>query len=101
MPVTGHPPPKLLAAADDDFDAYSHRDSVTSIKDDPFFRNYQSPHSVSLARELRSATYSLQDLRDEDAEEEPPPRSTRRPSADTSNSVNLPVRRPCPREREN
>lgn len=93
VPVTGHP--KLLAA-DDDLDAYSHRDSVASIKDDPFFRNYQSPHSVSLARELRSATYSQQRLRDEDVPEEPPPRSTRRPSADNSNSVNLPVRLPCP-----
>src|SRR6187402_3034543 len=29
-------------------DRYGHRDSVTSIKDDPFFRNYQTPHSVSL-----------------------------------------------------
>jgi hypothetical protein len=93
VPLTGHP--KLLAV-DDDFDAYSHRDSVASIKDDPFFRNYQSPHSVSLARELRSATYSQQRLRDEDVPEEPPPRSTRRPSADNSNSVNLPVRLPCP-----
>ena len=94
VPVNNHP--KLLAD-DDDFDAYSHRDSVASIKDDPFFRNYQSPHSVSLARELRSATYSQQRVRDEELPEEPPPRSTKRPSADTSNSVNLPVRLPRPR----
>ena len=94
VPVTSHP--KLLAD-DDDFDAFSHRDSVASIKDDPFFRNYQSPHSVSLARELRSATYSHQRLRDEELPEEPPPRSTRRPSADNSNAVNLPVRLPSPR----
>ena len=76
---------------EDDSDAYSHRDSVASIKDDPFFRNYQSPHSVSLARELRSATYS-QHLRDEGVPTEPPPRSSKRPSVD--NSVNLPVSRP-------
>jgi len=36
----------------------SYRDSVASIKDDPFFRNYQTPQSVSLAKELKSATYS-------------------------------------------
>jgi hypothetical protein len=93
--VTSHP--KLLAP-DDDFDAYSHRDSIASIKDDPFFKNYQSPHLVSLARELRSATYSQQHLHDEDLPEEPPPRSTRRPPADTSNSVNLPVRLPRPKK---
>lgn len=92
VPVTG--PPKLLVD-EDDFDAYSHRDSVASIKDDPFFRNYQSPQSVSLARELRSATYTQAASRDEGAPEEPIPSSTQRPSADTSNSVNLPVRPPC------
>ena len=84
-------PPKLLA--EDDFDEHSLRDSIASIKDDPFFRHYQSPQSVSLARELRSATYSQNNLRDEALPEEPPPRSTRRPSADT---VNLPVRLSCP-----
>lgn len=36
----------------------SIRDSVASIKDDPFFRNYQTPQSVSLARELRSASHN-------------------------------------------
>lgn len=40
-----------------DADTHTHRDSITSIKDDPFFRHYQSPTSVSLARELRSAIY--------------------------------------------
>lgn len=36
--------------------AHSHvyRDSVLSLKDDPFFRNYTSPQSEVLARELRS-----------------------------------------------
>ncbi|KAK0107315.1 hypothetical protein ONS95_004009 [Cadophora gregata] len=43
---------------EDDLRAYVHRDSVASIKDDPFFKNYQTPHSVSLGRELRSATYA-------------------------------------------
>jgi hypothetical protein len=95
VPVTS--PPKLLTV-DNDFDYYSHRGSVASIKDDPFFRNYQSPHSVSLARELRSANYSEPALHDEDLPEEPPPRSTRRPSADTFNAVNLPVRLPIPRK---
>ncbi|KUJ18233.1 ras GEF [Mollisia scopiformis] len=42
---------------EDDADT-QQRDSVTSIRDDPFFRNYFSPHSVSISRELRSATYS-------------------------------------------
>lgn len=36
-------------------DDANQRDSVASLKDDPFFRNYQTPHSVSLSRELRSA----------------------------------------------
>jgi hypothetical protein len=71
-----------LLVIEDDLDDYSQRDSVASIKDDPFFRNYQSPSSVSMANELRSATY------DEDVAEELPARSARRPSAD---AVNLPV----------
>lgn len=37
---------------------WSQRDSIASLKDDPFFRNYQSPSSVNLAKELRSANYS-------------------------------------------
>lgn len=63
---------------------FNHRDSVTSIKDDPFFRNYQSPNSVSLARELRSATYT-----DRLHNESLPENSNKRPTVD--NSVNLPV----------
>jgi hypothetical protein len=69
-------------------DLYSIRDSVASIKDDPFFRNYQTPNSVSLARELRSATYSER-MRDGKSPHEPPPPSPKRPAVD--NSVNLPV----------
>jgi hypothetical protein len=88
--------PNLLSGEDDvDADLYSIRDSVASIKDDPFFRNYQSPSSVSLARELRSATYSGR-LRDGIPPNEPPPRSPHRPSVD--NSVNLPVSSPRPKE---
>lgn len=67
----------------------SYRNSVASIKDDPFFRNYQSPHSVSLARELRSATYSERLHNDDDVFEDPPRRSNKRPSVE--NSVNVPV----------
>lgn len=37
---------------------YNVRDSVVSIGNDSFFRNYQSPQSLSLTRELRSATYT-------------------------------------------
>lgn len=46
-----------LLLLDDDIDSHSHRGSIASIKDDPFFRNYQSPQSISLAKELRSATH--------------------------------------------
>jgi hypothetical protein len=53
LPKT-HPP----AAETNSCQNYSHRNSVASIKDDPFFRNYQTPQSVSLARELKSASYS-------------------------------------------
>ena len=89
-------PPKFLANDDEDdfFNAYNHRDSVTSMKDDPFFRNYQSPSSVSLARELRSATYSQHHSRDNDMGEDP--RSTRKLSTDTFNAMSLPVRFPFP-----
>ncbi|KAA8565313.1 hypothetical protein EYC84_011035 [Monilinia fructicola] len=58
-----------------------------SIKDDPFFRNYQSPNSVSLARELRSATYSDRS-HDDDVFKDPPPRSNK--SLSVENSVNVP-----------
>ncbi|PBP21338.1 RasGEF domain-containing protein [Diplocarpon rosae] len=36
--------------------AYVHRNSVASIKDGPFLRNYQNSKSVSLAQELRPPT---------------------------------------------
>lgn len=41
--------------------AHSHvyRDSVLSLKDDPFFRSYTTPQSEVLARELRSASRNL------------------------------------------
>jgi hypothetical protein len=93
------PTEQPLLVVDEDLDAYSHRDSVassiTSIKDDPFFRNYQSPQSISLARELRSAAHSER-MREANAiPDDLPPRSTKRPSVD--NSVNLPV---CPKRKE-
>ena len=69
-------------------DLFSVRDSVASIKDDPFFRNYQTPNSVSLSRELRSATHSER-LRDGKFSHDPPPLSPNTPLVD--NSVNLPV----------
>ncbi|PQE21021.1 hypothetical protein CJF32_00005450 [Rutstroemia sp. NJR-2017a WRK4] len=79
--------PKFSTAREDDSDGRSYRDSVASIKDDPFFRNYQSPHSVSLARELRSATYEEHSHND-GVFKDPPPRSNKRPSVD--HSVNIP-----------
>jgi hypothetical protein len=48
---------------------YSQRDSVTSIKDDPFFRNYQNPQSVLLANELRTASYTSQSHDDDAADD--------------------------------
>ncbi|KAM0178197.1 hypothetical protein ACHAPF_003836 [Botrytis cinerea] len=69
-----------------DLHARSYRDSVASIKDDPFFRNYQSPHSVSLARELRSVIYSDRS-HDDDALKNPPPRPNKRPSVESSASL--------------
>lgn len=36
-----------------------YRDSVFSLRDDPFFRNYTTPQSEVLARELRSASRGL------------------------------------------
>ncbi|KAH8818259.1 ras guanine nucleotide exchange factor domain-containing protein [Hyaloscypha sp. PMI_1271] len=80
--------PNLLSGEDEGgLDQYSIRDSVASIKDDPFFRNYQTPNSISLARELRSATYSER-MRDGKSPHEPPPPSPNRTALD--NSVNLP-----------
>jgi hypothetical protein len=49
--------PTLPFSKAHDLHAYN-RESVASVADDPFFRNYQTPQSVSLARELRSASYS-------------------------------------------
>ncbi|TGO31615.1 hypothetical protein BHYA_0484g00030 [Botrytis hyacinthi] len=78
-------PPRFSTTIEDDTEealdlhARSYRDSVASIKDDPFFRNYQSPHSVSLARELRSVTYSDRS-HDDDLLKNPPSRSNKRPS---------------------
>jgi hypothetical protein len=83
----------------DDDHAHRPRESVTSIKDDPFFRNYQTPHSVSLGRELMSATHGAAGLQDDhggahDPNHDdhdglvsplsPPPRSAPRPSVETS-----------------
>lgn len=70
-----------------DPDGHSHRDSITSIKDDPFFRNYQSPHSVSLGRELRSAT-NTEKLRDEAS---PRDSSAQMAGRMMDDSVNIPV----------
>ncbi|KAH6682938.1 ras guanine nucleotide exchange factor domain-containing protein [Halenospora varia] len=69
---------------DDEPNLYSHRESFASVQDDPFFENYRSPRSVSLAKELRSAAYSGRFMEEDD----PPPRSSKRPSVD--NSVTLP-----------
>lgn len=69
-------------------DQFKHRDSVASISEDPFLRNYRTPHSVSLARELRSATYS-EHARDGGTSKDQSYRANQRPSAE--NSVNLPV----------
>lgn len=83
---------KLLTIDDDsslDNGDYENRDSVASIKDDPFFWNYQSPNSVNLARELRSVSSSRDE---EDLPEDPPPRSSQRPSVgDTVGSTMYPV----------
>jgi hypothetical protein len=71
--------------------AYRPRDSVASIKDDPFFHHYQTPQSVSLNREMMTATYE----REEDDDSElvsplsPRPRSAKKPSVDEG--VNIPV----------
>ena len=71
---------------------YRPRNSIASIKDDPFFRHYQTPHSVLLGRELMAATYEHQE--DEDAELVSPlsPRPVKKPAVDEG--VNLPVSEP-------
>jgi hypothetical protein len=71
-----------------DDDLYKHRGSVVSILDDPFFKNYQSPQSVNLSQEMKSATQ--QPRRGEEVSEVPSPRSATKVAVD--NSVNLPVR---------
>jgi hypothetical protein len=85
--------PKVVDADDlPNLHSHSHRDSVASIKDDPFFRNYQSPHSVSLNREMMAASYEEDDDDDDDEDDsplEPLSRSSKR------DSVNLPVRISC------
>jgi hypothetical protein len=88
LPANKVKTPNLLSEGEANVDLYSIRDSVTSIKDDPFFRNYQSPSSVSLARELRSATYSER-MRDGKSPHEPLPPSPNKSAV--GNSVNLPV----------
>ncbi|KAL3417775.1 RasGEF domain-containing protein [Phlyctema vagabunda] len=86
---SARPPPPVTDIVEEDAQPYTDRDSIASIKDDPFFRNYQSPDTVLLTRELRSATY-LDALHGADEEDErdivitPPPRSTRRPSTQIS-----------------
>lgn len=70
-------------------DTHAQRDSIASIKDDPFFRHYQTPHSVSLARELRSAIYSERQG-DGEVPKLSPPRNNMSPS---DSSVTLPVSR--------
>ncbi|KAG9248196.1 ras guanine nucleotide exchange factor domain-containing protein [Calycina marina] len=59
------------------------RDSVPYINDDPFFRHYQIPHSVSLARELRSAIHE-KEQGDEEKSVPSPSRSGRKHASDGS-----------------
>jgi hypothetical protein len=66
----------------------SYRDSVTSIKDDPFFRNYQTPQSVSLAKELRSASYSSNG-RDDDSIDSQPAWTNKRSAAGTQGAASV------------
>jgi hypothetical protein len=68
--------------------SYSYRDSVTSIKDDPFFRNYQTPQSVSLAKELRSASYSSSG-RDDDNLDSPPAWTNKKSATSTQTAVSV------------
>jgi len=69
-------------------DTHTPRDSIASIKDDPFFRHYQSPHSVSLARELRSAIY---EERQGDGDASKPLPSPSRKKSTSDSPVKLPV----------
>ncbi|TVY49626.1 Ras guanine nucleotide exchange factor A [Lachnellula occidentalis] len=80
----------LTLSFDRGSNGHEQRDSITSVQDDPFFRNYQSPHSVSLAKELRSATYSNRH-RDDGTPEEPDTRSPNKPFVDNAVKSKLPL----------
>ncbi|KAG9229601.1 ras guanine nucleotide exchange factor domain-containing protein [Amylocarpus encephaloides] len=67
-------------------DLYRHRDSVASVHDDPFFKHYQSPQSVSLSKEMRSASYM--DRQEELGSDGVHSRAGKNAAVD--NSVNLP-----------
>lgn len=69
-------------------DIHVQRDSVASIKDDPFFKHYQTPHSVSLARELKSAIHE-ETQGDEERSTSSPSRPGRKHASD--GFVNMPV----------
>ncbi|TVY14827.1 Ras guanine nucleotide exchange factor A [Lachnellula arida] len=88
----------LTLSFDHGSNGHDQRDSITSVQDDPFFRNYQSPHSVSLAKELRSATY-LNRYRDDGTPGEPPPRSPNRPLVDNAVKLKLPILQLQPQSR--
>jgi hypothetical protein len=79
---------QLSTEANNKFHSSSYRDSVTSIKDDPFFRNYQSPQSVSLAKELRSASYSSNG-RDDDGVDIQPSWVNKRSAAGTQGAASV------------
>lgn len=78
VPSTKTPKVEIIGL---NLDGHQPRDSIASIREDPFFKNYQTPHSVSLAKELRSATYTER-LRDE---------GTLHAHAKMDESTNLPV----------
>ncbi|KAH8811818.1 ras guanine nucleotide exchange factor domain-containing protein [Xylogone sp. PMI_703] len=70
IPITTEP--QLLNPKVETAKFHQYRDSVTSIKDDPFFRNYQSPHTEFLSRELRTASYAERmEEEDEDVSDSP------------------------------
>ena len=72
-----------------DEDLQNYRGSIVSIQDDPFFRHYQTPQSVTLSKEMRSAAVQRSRHEEEDTDL-PSPHSGTRNAVDTS--VNLPVR---------
>lgn len=80
--------PQLSTESNTKLHSSSYRDSVTSIKDDPFFRNYQSPQSVSLAKELRSASYSS-NVRDDDSVDNQPSWVNKRSTAGTQGAASV------------